>query len=118
MRIDEVEQTTDNPPDSRRLMGLADFLAGRAEDTNGPKQIDKATFIELASNLGIVITKDELPGLLSKPPLSNMFEPADPNSEKILFKGAEQPDVGMPVNKAQDIVAQAAKKAMKKDRGV
>lgn len=118
MRIDEVEQTTDNPPDSRRLVGLADFLAGRAADTNGPKQIDKATFIELASNLGIQLPEKSLPGLIAKPPLSNMFEPVDPNSDKIMFKGAEQPDVGMPVNKAQDVVAQAAKKAMKKDRGV
>jgi hypothetical protein len=47
-----------------------------------------------------------------------MFEPVDPNSDKLMFKGAEPVDVGMPVNKAQDVVAQAAKKAMNKDRGV
>lgn len=118
MRIDEVEQISDNPPDSTRLTGLADFLVGRAKDTNGPKQIDKATFVELASSLGIVIPKDQLPGLISRPPLSNLFEPVDPNSDKLMFKGAEQPDASMPVNKAQDVVAAAAKKAMKKDRGV
>lgn len=118
MRIFEVEQVTDDSPDSGRLMGLADFLAGRAEDTNGPKQIDKATFIELASSLGTVMTKDQLPQLISKPPLSNLFEPVDPNSDKLMFKGAKTVDVGMPVNKAQDIVAAAAKKAARKDRGV
>jgi hypothetical protein len=47
-----------------------------------------------------------------------MFEPVDPNSDKLMFKGAEQLDVGMPVNKAQDVVAQSAKKAMNRDRGV
>jgi hypothetical protein len=36
----------------------------------------------------------------------------------LMFKGAGQPDVGMPVNRAQDIVAAAAKSAAKKDRGV
>lgn len=116
MRIDEVESST--VPASNQLTGLADFLAGRAEDTNGPKQIDKATFIELAGNLGIFIPDTQLPELISKPPLSNLFEPVDPNSDKLMFKGAEQPDMGMPVNKAQDVVAQAAKKAMNKDRSV
>ncbi len=115
MRIDEVES---NPSSSNQLTGLADFLAGRAKDTNGPKQIDKATFIELASSLGIMIPKDQLANIISKPPLNNLFEPVDPNSDKLLFKGAEQPDVGMPVNKAQDVVAAAAKKAMNKDRSV
>jgi len=114
MRIDEVEQAAD----SGQLAGLAKFLAGRAEDTNGPKQIDKATFIELAKRLGTFVTKDQLPNMMSTPPLSNLFQPVDPNSDKLMFKGAQPVDVGMPVNKAQDVVAQAAKSAMKKDRGV
>jgi hypothetical protein len=118
MRIDEVEQASDGESGSGRLAGLAKFLAGRAEDTNGPKQIDKATFIELSKRLGTFVTKDQLPELFNKPPLNNMFEPVDPNSDKLMFKGAEPVDVGMPVNKAQDVVAQAAKKAMNKDRGV
>lgn len=114
MRIDEVETT----PAPNQLMGLVNFLAGRAEDTNGPKQIDQATFIELADNLGIKINSDQLVDFISKPPLSNVLEPLDPNTGKIMYKGAEKLDVGMPVNKAQDVVAAAAKQAMKKDRGV
>lgn len=116
MRIDEVESSPTPAPN--QLTGLADFLAGRAEDTNGPKQIDKATFTELASSMGIILTNNQLVDIVSKPPLSNMFEPVDPNSDKLMFKGAEQLDVGMPVNKAQDVVAQSAKKAMNKDRSV
>jgi len=46
------------------------------------------------------------------------LEPMDPNTGMLMFKGAGQPDVAMPVNKAQDIVASAAKSAMNKDRGV
>ena len=36
----------------------------------------------------------------------------------ITFKGANIGPTQMPVNKAQDIVAAAAKKAAKKDRGI
>ena len=114
MKINEVASS----PSSNQLTGLADFLAGRAKDTNGPKQIDKATFTELAGNLGIVLSTDQLADMISKPPMSNLFEPVDPNSDKLMFKGAEQPAAGMPVNKAQDVVAAAAKKAMNKDRSV
>ena len=114
MRIEEVETT----PAPNQLMGLVNFLAGRAENTNGPKQIDQATFIELADNLGIKLSPDQLVDIISKPPLSNVLEPLDPNTGKIMYKGAEQPDVSMPVDKAQDVVANAARQAMKKDRGV
>jgi hypothetical protein len=42
-----------------------------------------------------------------------------PDSDEIVFKGAgQQEPVAMPVNKAQDIVANAAKSAMNRDRGV
>ena len=114
MRIDEVEQVSGESSDSRQLMGLANFLTGRAKDTNGPKQIDQATFVELAKSLGIPITKDQLPQLVSQPPMDKLFEPVDPNSGKLMFKGAEQPSVAMPVNRAHDIVAAAAKSAMKR----
>jgi hypothetical protein len=114
MRIDEVEQTL-NPSQSGSLMGLVDFLANRAKDTNGPQQIDQNTFIELAKDLAdVTLSPAQLPDIISKPPLSNLFEPVDPNSDKLLFKGAAQPDLGMPVNKAQDVVAKAAKSAMKR----
>jgi hypothetical protein len=45
-----------------------------------------------------------------------VLEPLAPDSQDpILFKGAEKPaDIKMPVNKAQDIVASAAKSAMKR----
>jgi hypothetical protein len=68
--------------------------------------------------LDINITPQNLADVVSQEPLSNLLEPMDPNTGVLMFKGAGQPDVAMPVNKAQDIVASAAKSAMKKDRGV
>jgi hypothetical protein len=43
-----------------------------------------------------------------------------PEAQEIIFKGEGEPaePVAMPVNKAQDIVANAAKSAMNRDRGV
>jgi hypothetical protein len=119
MRIVEVD-TSANPetPKPDTLMGLVQFLSGRAQDTDAQKQIDKNTFIGLARNLGVNITPDQLVDLVAQEPLSNVLEPVDPNEPTLRFKGAETPDVAMPVNKAQDIVAAAAKKAAGKDRGL
>jgi hypothetical protein len=116
MRIDEIANTTGSTPEPQQLMGLVSFLAGRAEDRGAQKQIDQNAFIELAGNLGIVIAKNQLADLVGQPPLSNILEPLAPNSnDPIMFKGEDTPaDVKMPVNKAQNIVASAAKSAMKR----
>jgi len=116
MRINEVANTTGTTPQPQQLMGLVSFLAGRAEDRAGQKQIDQSAFIELARGLGIVIAPNQLADIVGQPPLSNILEPLAPDSQDpILFKGSDQPaDVAMPVNKAQDIVAAAAKSAMKR----
>ncbi len=105
-------------PDPAQLSGLVQFLNGRANDTNAKKEISQDAFIKLANDLDINITPQNLADIVSQEPLSNLLEPMDPNSGMLVFKGAGQPDVGMPVNRAQDIVAAAAKKAASKDRGV
>jgi len=116
MRINEIANTTGSTPEPQQFMGLVSFLAGRADDRSGQRQIDQNAFIELASNLGIVIAKNQLADIVGQPPLSNLLEPLAPNSnDPILFKGNDTPtDVKMPVNKAQDIVASAAKRAAAK----
>ena len=68
--------------------------------------------------LEINVTPQNLADVVSQEPLSNLLEPMDPNTGMLVFKGAGEPNVAMPVNKAQDIVASAAKSAMNKDRGV
>jgi hypothetical protein len=116
MRILEVDSSMTPNPD--KLLGLVEFLAGRAEDTDATKQISKDAFMQMAKNLGININATNLPGIIDRPPLNNVLEPFDPNSDVITFKGANIGPTQMPVNKAQDIVAKAAKSAARKDRGI
>lgn len=120
MKIFEVDTSTNSEPtpDANQLSGLVQFLNGRANDTNAKKEISQDAFIKLAQDLDIDINPINLADVVSQPPLNNLLEPMDPNTGMLVFKGAGQPDVGMPVNRAQDIVAAAAKKAAAKDRGV
>ena len=120
MKIFEVEQVGyGETPSPDKLMGLVQFLAGRAEDSNSQKEISQDAFIKLAQSLGVNVTRQNLPDLVGQPPLSNLLEPLTPDSdEPVVYKGGEPQNVKMPVNKAQDVVANAAKKAAAKDRGI
>ena len=112
MRIDEVNS---GPSDgtAARLLGLAEFLIGRAKDTAGQKQISMQTFLKLAHNMQIDLTPETLQDMASRPPLDGVLMPVEPNSGMIKFKGNDSGPVPMPVNQAQDIVAAAAKRALK-----
>ena len=112
MRINEVGNGRSDDT-AARLLGLAEFLLGRAKDTGGQKQISMQTFLNLAKNMQIDLTPDTLQNMASQPPLNGVFMPIEPNSGVIKFKGNESGSVPMPVNQAQDIVAAAAKRAMK-----
>lgn len=120
MKIFEIADVASTEPGSNdELLGLMQFLAGQAEDTNGQKQIPQQVFIKLAQSLGISVNPRNLADLTIQEPLSNLVEPLQPGSnDPIVLKGGDPVDVGMPVNQAQDIVAAAAKKAASKDRGV
>jgi len=115
MRITEVE--TGDTPD--KLMALAQFALGRAEDTSAKLQMPVAAFIKRAQSLGIDIDPDTLQSLVSQPPLNGIFNPMAPDAVELTFKGGDKPGpVKMPVNQAQEVVAAAAQSALKKDRGV
>jgi hypothetical protein len=115
MRINEVE--ADDTAD--RLMALARFAAGRAQDTSAKLQMPVAAFINRAQSMGIDINADTLQTLVGQPPLNGIFNPMEPNATELTFKGGEEPGpVEMPVNQAQDIVANAAQSALNKNRGV
>jgi hypothetical protein len=117
MRINEVDDSANQAPSAEKLMGLVSFLAGRSEDTNAKKQISQDAFINMARQLGIHITQQQLADITLLPPISNVLEPLTPGStDPIVYKGGEPEAVSMPVNKAQDIVAKAAKSAMNRDR--
>ena len=101
------EFTTPDDPKASRLVGLVDFLKA----LNHSKPISKETFMRLAGQLGIVVTKDNIQDLMQQEPLSNLFEPLDPQSNMLVFKGEDQAVSGMPVDQAQNIVAKMAKRA-------
>ena len=113
MRIDEVE-TKDTGADPNALVGLVNFLAGRAEDTNAKKQISQDAFISTAQSLGIPLTKATLGDIVSQPPLNGVLEPLDPNSGMVTFKGADIGPTKMSVPQAQQVVNKMAKSAMKR----
>lgn len=113
MRITEVDAAgVDTDP--KKLLGLVQFLAGRAKDTNAQKQISQDAFISAARSLGIMLTPDTLPQVVGQPPLNGVLEPVDPKSGQITFKGADIGPAKMSVPQAQQVVAQAAKSAMQR----
>ena len=112
MRIDEVENSSSLDPN--KLMGLVNFLSGRADDENAQKQISTDAFISTAQSLGFPVNQRNVVSVVSQSPLDSVLEPIDPNNPGvIMYKGANTGATQMPVNKAQDIVAAAAKRALK-----
>lgn len=96
-------------------MALTTFLAGRAGDTNGKKQISTQAFVQMAQSLGVNVTADTIGDLIAQPPLSNVLQPYDPNSGKVSFKGNEEPgEQPMDTAKAEQVVNSNAKSAMKR----
>lgn len=107
-----------------RLAALAEFLAGRAQDSNSSKTISTKAFINLAKGLGISITGQQLKDLSLLPPLSNIItnieiDPADPEKGTVYFQGADAPSDKdsdtMTADQARVTVDQMAKRATKKD---
>ena len=108
-----------NDKDAETLAAVSTLLAGRAEDENAQKQISTDAFIAAARDLGFPINQRNVVSVVSQSPLDSVLEPMDPQNPTVIkFKGAETGPTEMPVNKAQDIVAAAAKNAAGKDRGV
>ena len=114
MRIDEVESSASLDPN--KLMGLVNFLSGRADDENAQKQISTGAFISAARSLGFPVSEKNIVGIVSIPPLDSVLEPIDPQNPTVIkYKGSETGPTKMPVNKAQDIVAASAKSAMNRN---
>ena len=109
MRIFEVAD-----PNGQKLMALSQFLSGRSDDESAKKQISQDAFIDLAKSLGVNVTPENLGNMIARPPLSNILEPLDPNSNIISFKGDTEASTGMSVDQARAVVDSNAKSAMKR----
>jgi len=109
MKINEVTN-----PTVTKVFSLANLLRARAKDTGAKPDYSTDAFIKMAQTLGAEITVDQLQQMAGEPPLNAVLNPMEPNAAKITFKiGQEQP-VEMPVDKAEQIVAKAAKSALKR----
>jgi hypothetical protein len=100
--------------DQEKLLALTTFLKDRAEDENAQAQISQAAFIDLAQSLGVNVTAANLPDMIARPPLSNVLEPLEPNSNVIRFKGNTEAVTGMSVDQARAVVDSNAKAALKR----
>lgn len=109
MKITEVTN-----PTVTKVFALAKLLKARAEDTGAKPDYNTAAFVNMAQSLGADITSDQLQQMAGEPPLNAVLNPMEPNSDKITFKTGQTEPIDMPVNKAQDIVAKAARSAMKR----
>jgi len=110
MRINEVTE-----PVIGKLVGLSEFLLGQSIDSASPKKISLKSFIELAQDVtGTTFTPEQLADLSSRPPLNQIIQTVDPSQQEIQFKGSDELPTSMPVDKAQKIVSQAAKRAANK----
>ena len=109
MRIFEVAD-----PNGQKLMALSQFLSGRSDDESAQKQISQTAFIDLAKSLGVNVTTQNLGDMIARPPLSNILEPLDPNSNIVSFKGDTETATGMSVDQARAVVDSNAKSAMKR----
>ena len=113
MRIQEVAGSVD----SGRLAALADFLSNRAEDVNARKQISGKAFVNLAQQMQIPLTIDQLKNLSQQAPLNNLIANVegpddDPAAVKITFKGGDEVTDTMTVDQARQTVDSMAKRAI------
>ena len=107
MRLKEVSQ-----PDAARIMGLVEFLVGRAEDENAEKKISTQAFLNMAKNMGMPMSLSTLIDISQRPPLNNIIKSM--NQDEILFKGYEQePEAAMEPDEAEKTVAKMAQRAAK-----
>jgi hypothetical protein len=80
---------------SGRLAALADFLASRARDQNVEPRVSRASFLKLASNMGISLTPPQLKDLAQKSPLNAMIVDVTGDDDRldgpgeVIFQGGE-----------------------------
>lgn len=113
MRLVEFDTSRAN---TEKLAALGQFLLSRTQDTNAKKTMPVSSFLDLANNMGIGLTNDQLRNLIQQPPLSEIIAniEGDADTGTITFKGAEEVAPNMSVDQARDTVNTMAKRAASK----
>jgi len=113
MRLVEFDTSKAN---TEKLAALGQFLLARTKDTNAKKTMPISSFIDLANNMQISLTTDQLRNLAQQEPLSAIIADikGDDNIGEIVFKGADEVAPNMSVDQARDTVNTMAKRALNK----
>lgn len=113
MRLFEFEVSSKN---TEELAALSQFLLARTKDTNAKKTMPISSFLDLAKNMGISLTDEQLRNISQQPPLSELIAniEGDADTGIITFKGAEEVAPNMSVDQARDTVDTMAKRAASK----
>jgi hypothetical protein len=113
MRLVEFDTSKVN---TEKLAALGQFMLGRTKDTNAKKTMPISTFLDLANNMGVSLTFDQLQNLSQQEPLSAIIADisGDTDTGRIMFKGADEVAPNMSVDQARDTVDTMAKRALKK----
>jgi len=113
MRLVEFDTSKAN---TQKLAALGQFMLGRTNDTNAKKTMPISTFLDLANNMGVSLTFDQLQNLSQQEPLSAIIADisGDADTGRIMFKGADEVAPNMSVDQARDTVDTMAKRALKK----
>jgi hypothetical protein len=113
MRLVEFEVSSVN---TEKLTALGQFLLSRTKDTNAKKTMPVSSFLDLANNMGIALTDDQLRNIVQQPPLSEIIAniEGDADTGTITFKGADEVAPNMSVDQARDTVDSMAKRALNK----
>jgi len=100
--------------DISRLAAMGQFLLRQAKNTDAIKPMNVKTFVNLAHELGINLSPEQLETMAVQPPLNNVIDSIQ-NGE-IIWKGSKIPQAGnkkMSVDQARKRVNQMAKRANK-----
>lgn len=78
-----------------RLVALAEFLGDRARDEGVDPRISRASFLQLASNMGISLSPAQLKDMIQRPPLQNVIADVTGDDSdldgpgEVVFQGGE-----------------------------
>lgn len=107
MLINEVMGGKNHLP---KLTALAQFVSSRSEETGADTGMKVDVFVDLARDMGISITDQDLYDLIETPPLSSIVK--EISKGRIIFSGQEgEPVSEIPPDEAEKVVNTMAKRA-------
>lgn len=108
MRIDEI---TAAGASIAKLAVLAQFISERSSETDAEIGMSMDAFVELAHDMGVSVTRNDLYDLIKTPPLNNLIK--EIKSDKIIFQSQDTTTATekMPTDQAEKIVSKMAKRA-------